>query len=278
MKNYSYDNHIFNDNIIDKLLYTSKNNFIIKDDFYILINLPTYKLYNLYNKELSSIYDLSIDKFKYDNLIIPKLNIYKIIINKVDNNISLLSNCIFQYNNIYSFLNNILNTSINDIEIINNLLIAISKSNSSSLSLYTNINTLSKISSHILYFDNYIDKIMLTINFLQNSKNEKNILIIDRINLINQKLKSIKFYYDTIKTSSLQQLTHQEASISKILTYVATIFLPLSFIIGVFSLPIKNIPFRNNENSLYFILFIIFIICIIVSFYFIELSKRNVFN
>jgi Mg2+ and Co2+ transporter CorA len=278
MKNYSYDNHIFNDNIIDKLLYTSKNNFIIKDDFYILINLPTYKLYNLYNKELSSIYDLSIDKFKYDNLIIPKLNIYKIIINKVDNNISLLSNCIFQYNNIYSFLNNILNTSINDIEIINNLLIAISKSNSSSLSLYTNINTLSKISSHILYFDNFIYKISLTINFLQNEKNEKNKKIIEKINFFKNRIISIKFFYDTINTTSIQKVSHHETNVTNILTYVATIFLPLSFIIGVFSLPIKNIPFRNNENSLYFILFIIFIICIIVSFYFIELSKRNVFN
>ena len=278
MKNYSYDNHIFNDNIIDKLLYTSKNNFIIKDDFYILINLSTYKLYNLYNKELSSLYDLSIDKFKYDNLIIPKLNIYKIIINKVDNNISLLSNCIFQYNNIYSFLNNIINTSINDIEIINNLLITISKSNSSSLSLYTNINTLSKISSHILYFDNFIYKISLTINFLQNEKNEKNIKIIEKINFLKNRIISIKFFYDTIKTTSIQKVSHHETNITKILTYVATIFLPLSFIIGIFSLPIKNIPFRNNENSLYFILFIIFIICIIVSFYFIELSKRNVFN
>ena len=278
MKNYSYDNHIFNDNIIDKLLYTSKNNFIIKDDFYILINLPTYKLYNLYNKELSSLYDLSIDKFKYDNLIIPKLNIYKIIINKVDNNISLLSNCIFQYNNIYSFLNNIINTSINDIEIINNLLITISKSNSSSLSLYTNINTLSKISSHILYFDNFIYKISLTINFLQNEKNEKNIKIIEKINFLKNRIISIKFFYDTIKTTSIQKVSHHETNITKILTYVATIFLPLSFIIGIFSLPIKNIPFRNNENSLYFILFIIFIICIIVSFYLIELSKQNVFN
>tara|TARA_B110000259_G_scaffold188391_1_gene246986 strand:+ start:5130 stop:5966 length:837 start_codon:yes stop_codon:yes gene_type:complete len=278
MKIYSYDNHIFNANIIDKLIYTSTNNFIIKDDFYILINLSTYKLHNLHNKELSSLYDLSIDKFDFDNLIIPKLNIHKIIITKVDNNVSLISNCIFQYNNIYSFLNNILNTSINDIEVINNLLILISKTNSSSLSLYTNISTLSKISSHILYFDNYIDKIMLTINFLQNEKNEKNIKIIDKTKLVKDKINTIKFFYDSIKTTTIQKVTHHETNISKILTYVATIFLPLSFIIGVFSLPIKNIPFRNNENSLYFILFILFIICIIVSFYLIELSKQNVFD
>tara|TARA_Y100000389_G_scaffold174839_1_gene185105 strand:- start:4591 stop:5427 length:837 start_codon:yes stop_codon:yes gene_type:complete len=277
MKIYSYDNHIFNTNIIDKLIYTSENNIVMKDDFYVLINLSTYKKLKIYNKKLGSLYDLSIDKFYFDNLLIPKLNIHKIIINKVDNNISLICNCIFEYNNIYDFLNNILNTSINDIEIINNLLIIISKTNSSTNTLYSNINTLSKISSHILYFDNYIDKIFLTINFIQNEKNEKNIKIIEKINLIKQKIISIKFFYDSIKTTSIQKITHHETYISKVLTYVATIFLPLSFMVGIFSLPIKNIPFRNNENSLYFILFILFIICIIVSFYLIELSKKNVF-
>jgi len=278
MKIYSYDNHTFNTNIIDKLVYTSKNNIVMKDNFYILINLSTYKKLEIYNKKFGQLYDLSIDKFYFKNLIIiPKLNIHKIIITKVDNNISLISNCIFQYNNIYDFLTYILNESVNDIEIINNLLIIISKSNSTAYSLYTNINTLSKISSHILYFDNFIDKIILTINFLQNEKNEKNIKIIEKINMIKQKIISIKFFYDTLKSTSIQKITHHETNVSTVLTYVATIFLPLSFMVGIFSLPIKNIPFRNKENSLYFILFILFIICIIVSFYLIELSKKNVF-
>tara|TARA_B110001450_G_C17559231_1_gene456017 strand:+ start:167 stop:1003 length:837 start_codon:yes stop_codon:yes gene_type:complete len=277
MKIYSYDNHIFDTNIIEKLIYTSKNNIIIKGDFYILVNLVSYKSFDIYNKKLSSLYDLSIDKIDYANLTIPKLNIYKIIINKVDNNISLISNCIIQNNNIYDFLGNSINEIINDVEIINNVLIKISEKNTSADNLYTNISTLSKISSHILYFDNYIDSIFLIINFLQNSKNEKNIMITHKITLVKQKIDSIKFFYNTIKTGSMQKITHHETTISKILTYVATIFLPLSFIIGVFSLPIKNVPFRNNENSLYLILFVLFIILIISSFYLIKLNKTNVF-
>ena len=86
MKIYSYDNHTFNTNIIDKLVYTSKNNIVMKDNFYVLINLSTYKKLEIYNKEFSKLYDLSIDKFNFENLIIPKLNIHKIIITKVDNN------------------------------------------------------------------------------------------------------------------------------------------------------------------------------------------------
>ena len=278
MKNYSYDNHTFNNDIIDKLIYMSYNNFITKNTFYILINLPSYSSYNIYNKKLNKLYDLSIDKHDYNNLLIPKLNIYKIIILQIDNNISLISNCFIENNNLYEFLNNIINNNINDIEIINNLLIKISKKNRTMNQLYTNINALSHMSTHILYFDNFIDKIRLIINLLKNPKNEKNIKIIDRINLIKYKLESIKFYYDNIKTTSLQKLSHQEASISKTLTYVATIFLPISFIIAVFSLPIKNIPFRKNENSFYIILFILFIICIISSFYLTRLNNINIFS
>jgi len=74
----------------------------------------------------------------------------------------------------------------------------------------------------------------LTINFIQKKKNEKNIKIIEKINLIKQKIISIKFFYDSIKTTSIQKITHHETNISKVLTYVATIFLPLSFMVGIF--------------------------------------------
>ena len=278
MKIYSYDNHIFNNDIITKLIYTSNNNIVMKDTYYILINYSTYKKFNLYNKEFSSLYDLSIDKFTYEHLIIPKLNIHKLIINKTDNNISLISNCIFHHNNIYDFLHLCLNTCINDIQIINNLLMVISKKQSSSINLYTAISKLSKISSHILYFDNFIVNISMSMNYLKNEKNEKNIMINDKIILIKDKILSIKFFYDTINTTSIQKITHHETNISKVLTYVATIFLPLSFIISIFSLPVKNIPFRNNENGLYSILFILLIFSIISSFYLIDLNNKNVFN
>ena len=97
--------------------------------------------------------------------------------------------------------------------------------------------------------------------------------------MIKNNIKSIKFYYDTLKTSSLQKITYHETNISKVLTFVATIFLPLSFLIGVFSfLPIKNFPFRENKNSIYYILFIIIIIAIITTTYLIKFNKKNIFT
>ena len=145
MKIYSYDNHIFNNDIIEKLIYTSNNNIIKKNSSYILINISTYSPYHIYNNELSSLYDLSIDKNVYNDLLIPKLYVYKIIVVKNDNNISLISNCIFENNNIYDFLNILINIIINDVEIIHNLLIKISKKNRKINELYENINILSYI-------------------------------------------------------------------------------------------------------------------------------------
>lgn len=277
MKIYSYDNHIFDKNIIDDLIYTSKNIIQNKDDFYILINLSSYKKHILNNKS-DVFYNMSIKEIKYSDITIPKLNIHKIIINKIDNNISLISNIKLPYNNIYDIYDYFITSILNDLNIITNLLINITKSKSYNNIIYENVKTLDQVSSHVLYFEDYVDKIILLLNLINNKNNEKNIYTIDKLNILKNKIYSIKFYYDALKTSSLQKITYHETNISKVLTYVATIFLPLSFIIGIFSLPIKNIPLRENKNSFYYILFIIIITTIISTFYLIRFNKKKIFN
>lgn len=278
MKIYSYDNHIFDKNIINNLIYTSKNNIQIKDDFYILINFTSYKKHTLHNKN-DILYNLSVNEINYNNdITIPKLNIHKIIINKIDNNISFITNINLQYNNIYDLYDYFIGLILNDLSIITNLLINISNSKSYNDIIHLNIKTLHLVSSHILYYEDYVDKLDILLNFINNKNNEKNIHTIDKLNMIKNKIISIKFYYDTLKTSSLQKISYHETNISKVLTFIATIFLPLSFLIGVFSLPIKNFPFRENKNSIYYILFIIIIIAIITTIFLIEFNKKNLFN
>lgn len=276
MKNYSYDNHIFDKNIIDDLIYTSKSNTKNKDDFYYLINISTYKRIKSINNT-QNIYDISIPETKYSDIIIPKLYIYKIIIIKINNNISFISNTNISLNNIYNLYEYLTNIITNDLNIITNLLLNISKSKSYNNIIYKNIKILDDISSHILYFEDYINTLIICLDYINNKNNEKNININKKLNNIKKKLNSSKFYYDTLKTTSLQKITHHETNISKVLTYVATIFLPLSFLISIFSLPIKNIPLRDSENSFYYILFIILIVTIISSIYLIQFDKKNVF-
>lgn len=277
MKNYSYDNHIFDKNIINDLIYTSKSNTKNKDDFYFLINISTYKRYKSINK-IQNIYDISIPETKYSDIVIPKLYIYKIIIIKINNNISFISNTDISSNNIYNLYEYLTNNITNDLNIIINLLLNISKSKSYNYIIYKNIKILDNMSSHILYFEDYINTLIICLDYINNKNNEKNINIINKLNNIKKKINSTKFYYDSLKTTSLQKITHHETNISKVLTYVATIFLPLSFLISIFSLPIKNIPLRDSENSFYYILFIILIVTIISSIYLIQMDKKNVFT
>ena len=254
MKIYSYDNHIFDKDIIDNLIYTSKNNIKNKDDFYILINFTSYKKYILNNNN-DIIYNLSFNEINYIyDISIPKLNIHKIIFNKKDNNISLISNINFQYNNIYDIYDYFIRLILNDLSIITNLLINISNSKSYNDIIYLNIKTLNYVSNfHILYFEDYIHKLDVLLNFIDNKNNEKNIYTINKLNMIKNNIKSIKFFYNTLKTSSLQKLTYHETNISKVLTFVATIFLPLSFLIGVFLYQLKI--FHSGKIKIVFIIF-----------------------
>lgn len=279
MKIYSYDNHIFDKKIIDYLVFTSKNNFINEDSFYLKINLSTYSKIRSFNETRNQkLYDISIEEIKYSDIIIPKLNIYKIIINKQNNNISIISNIDIPFNNLYSLYNYLIDSIFNDLNIIINLLINISKSKTYNEILYENIKTLSNISTHILYFEDYIDKLIISLNYINNKNNEKNINTLNNLNNIKTKINSIKFYYDSLQTTSIQKITHQETNISRVLTYIATIFLPISFLIGIFSLPIKNIPLRNTENSFYYILFIIILVAIISNIYLNKLNNINIFK
>ena len=47
--------------------------------------------------------------------------------------------------------------------------------------------------------------------------------------------------------------------LQRLLTNVATIILPLSLVIGVFSLPYKNMPFKDNDNGLIILILILLI-------------------
>lgn len=271
MKIYSYNNHPYDNNIIDKLTYTSDNIIMHNNIYYLSLYIPSYND----DIDIDNLYIYYLNDITYKDIYIPKLTIYKYIYIYEKNNISLITTHNIQYNNIYDFINECINYTTNSLEVLHNVLLKIT--NSTSFYLYLNISVLDKLSSHILYFDNFINKLLLILNTLE-TKNEKNINSTRKVNIIKERINSIKFYHDSIKTTSIQKITYQETKVTKVFTYVATIFLPLSFIIAVFSLPVKNIPFRNNEYALYFIILILIIVSVISSYYLVNLEKKNIFD
>jgi len=276
MKVYSYNNNNYDINIIEKLIFTNVKEYIKNDITYILINLPKYT--SDYTDYKNNKYLNIIKGSKYENIVIPDLFIHKLIIIIEKNEINLISYQDINFNDFYLYINSILIEIKNNIHILNNLLIVLNKIQNANnyLKLYDIIKQLDLISSHILYFNNFVNIIKYIIEKLDN-KNEKNTIIKTQILNISDELSLLKFYYDNTKTTSLQKISHYEANISKILTYVATIFLPLSFVIALFTLPFKNVPLQNKNGGFLIILIILIFIALVTIIYLMFFNNITIF-
>ena len=98
-----------------------------------------------------------------------------------------------QYNYIYNYIDFEINMLSNNITIINKLLLLINQSVSKTNILYLIIDSMDKISSHILYFDNFINKIIKILSEFD-VKNEMNIALTAKIINIKSQLATIKFF------------------------------------------------------------------------------------
>ena len=56
--------------------------------------------------------------------------------------------------------------------------------------------------------------------------------------------------------------------IMKVLTVVSVIFMPLTFIVGIYGMNFKNMPELNYENGYYIVLSGMFILAILMALYF----------
>jgi hypothetical protein len=276
MKVYSYNNNNYDINIIEKLIFTNVKEYVKNETTYYLINLPKYT--SDYSDYKNNKYLNILKGSKYDNIIIPDLYIHKIIIIIENNDLNLISYQEVNFNDFYLYINSILIEIKNNIHILNNLLIVLNKIQNANnyFKLYDIIKQLDLISSHILYFNNFINTINYLINKLDN-KNEKNTILKTQILNINDEISLLKFYYDNTKTTSLQKISHYEANISKILTYVATIFLPLSFVIALFTLPFKNVPLQNKNGGFLIILIILIFIALVTIIYLMFFNNITIF-
>ena len=133
--------------------------------------------------------------------------------------------------------------------------------------LKESIDVLEYISQYIYYYNIFYNQINNFIHILDKN-NEKTIIILTNINNIEKKLDLIKYYLDNIKTNTIQKVTYSETKTSKILTIIATIFLPISFIVSLLS-------YTTNKNNPILLLILLIIISLIISLYYINTIEKN---
>lgn len=268
-------NYNLNKNIIDKLIFNNFNYYKNKKNIYLLLSVPI----------LSKISDVkAINKSPYifienginNNIIkvnIPSIILYKevIIIDNNNNNIIFINNNKNKNNNYKSILNYLIEYSLNiqsNLGIFSNILYIIRKkiTNITFSNSYNIIEHIDKLLIYIIFYKNIIKQIGNVIDFFP-KKNELNIIL---INKNKNNLNDLIILIDSLNNSrhaTMQRIAYLETGFARLLTNVATIFLPLSFIIAFFSLPFKNIPFRKYNNGYIYIgllILIFFIISILI--------------
>ena len=276
MKFINYDNipSYLNKTVINTLIFNNLEYGNFQEYNYILLSIPRL---NVKNEEIvPNILTQTKKNANIKNILnIPNLILNKIIIclNKNTLDTIIIKDKNFKLNDYKSILNYLILYNNNlqyDLGIYKNLLFTIRKkiTRINFLNSYNYIEYIDKIIEYLYYYNNLIDKT----NNISNYFSDKNELNIELNNILNNNIKYINDLNDNLyqtRHSCMQRIQYMESSISRLLTYVATIFLPLSFLIGFISLPIKNIPFRNNNNFIYYLLFIIiiYIIIILATFY-----------
>lgn len=265
---YNYNNHIFDKKIIDKLLYTNTDIIIDNDTKYYIINFPSFYEYKSIDNSSIEIFLVIKNELNKQNIKIPKLYVYKGLL-VINDNFNFISNVHLNNNNFYKLFNDILTIYNNNLSIINNILMRINDNNfeSNYIFLKESIDILEYISQYIYYHNIFYNQINNFINILDKN-NEKTIIIYDNINSIEKKLNLIKYYLDNIKTNTIQKVTYSETKTNKILTIVATIFLPISFIVSLLS-------YTSNKNNPIYLLILLIVISLIISLFYINTIEKN---
>jgi len=270
-------NNFINIDIIDKLIYNNINYYHFNNLYYYLLVVPSLNInsnikQDNYSKIIEKTKRLNID-FSVPSIILTKIiviynkKLKKFIIIKTDKtkNNTIINYMITLSNELHSFINIINNLVLK----INNKLININYLDINSMMVYVDklIIILHYCGNIIQQFDN--------ISILINKSHEYYyILNANIINLNNINIK-LKKDLENIRSNSFQKITYMETGTSRILTSIATIFLPLSFIIAFFSLPFKKVPLQNNNNGIFYIIIILIIICISISVYYYYYKNGN---
>ena len=276
------NNNEINTLVIEQLLF--KNSKILDDnlDKYYLIEYPVINFNK--NKYDNDIFFniLNQKKFENINITIPKLILTKIIFCKVNNSNFLIKSNNYEVadtSNILTLFIKYTNTIFNDLNIFLNIISKISdlKTNISYFNSYYLVEAIDLLQTYLFYYQENINQFKKISNIFSD-KNEINIKFIENLNLTYKKYITIYNLLNDNRHSVMQRIAYLETGMSRLLTIVATIFLPMTFIVSFFSMPFKNMPFKNNKYGILYVIFIIIILMIIILNYLFEDIYQNFFR
>lgn len=280
---YNYNNN-FNNEYIEDLLINKEKLIIDDKKFYFKLSVPLID-YNNEKKIIGSNtkYEIGLD---YSNLLTEKIeNIYiydiifylekekYIIVDDIDK-----FSFINKNNKILKIFIDIIDKCERDYRRHNDILYIIKKHVTwvDYFNGYKLIEYVDKLLYYAMTYNNLINDMIMIVSRIiiiidydkENKKNNDYELFKNRIKVFQNNITVLKDDLEQTRHGTMQRIAYLDSGTSRILTIVASIFLPTTFLISLLSMPFKGIPFKNNKYGYFIVLFLITIIFIILIYLF----------
>jgi len=287
------DSKGLNKSIVDKLV--SKREKVIVDGkkFYFSLSLPLIDYNNDKNiKGKNTKYETGLD---YSNLLEDKISglyIYNLIfylekdkyiitddidkLNFIDKNAKMLKLFI-----------NIIDKCERDCRRINEISYVIKKYLTwlEYFNSYKMIEYIDKLLFYILTYNNLVNdmimiisRIIIIIEYDKDKKDNNDYeLFKNRIKVFQKNIIDLKDSLEQTRHGTMQRIDYLDSNTTRILTIIAAMFLPTSFIISLLSMPLNGVPFKGSKNGYFMVLSIIIAIFLILLYLFLE-DFKNLFR
>ena len=116
-----------------------------------------------------------------------------------------------------------------------------------------------------------VSRIIIIINYnTENKENDDYDLFKNRIKVFRNNISELNEALEDTRHGTMQRISYLDSGTTRILTIVATIFLPTSFLVSLLSMPFDGVPFKNSKKGYLIILSIILSIFIMLIWFFYE--------
>ena len=279
--------------IIDKLVSKREKLIVDEKKFYFSLSLPLIDYNNDKNiKGKNTQYETELD---YSSLLTEKISglyIYKLVfylekdkyiitddidkLNFIDKNAKILKLFI-----------NIIDKCERDYRRLNEILYVIKRHVTwlDFFNSYKMIEYLDKLLYYILSYNNVVNdmimivsRIIIIIEYDKDKKDNNDYeLFKNRIKVFQNNVINLKDSLEQTRHGTMQRIAYLDSGTSRILTIVAAIFLPTSFIISLLSMPFEGVPFKGRKNGYLIVLSIITAIFLTLLYLFME-DFKNLFR
>jgi len=147
------------------------------------------------------------------------------------------------------------------------------------------IEYLDKLLYYILTYNNIVNdmimivsRIIIIIEYDKDKKDNNDYeLFKNRIKVFQKNVIFLKDSLEQTRHGTMQRISYLDSGTTRILTIVAAIFLPTSFIISLLSMPFNGVPFKGTKNGYFIVLSIIIAIFLTLLYLFLE-DFKNLFR